>query len=118
MKIPKLPFDNSRVANQTWVQRSHADAIIARAKTITEDSGRQFRLEVQECPICWENGKVGGTACTTKECDLCGVEMRFGNTCYDRLCLTCAKSIGVCRHCGADIDLKQRKKLWIKKETE
>ena len=114
MIIPRGKIDNGSISNATWLSKGHADAIVARAKTITEDPDRKERLEKQECPICFKGNRIGGQAITTKECDHCGTEMTFANTNTDRLCLACAKSLGVCKHCSADIDLKQRRKLWIK----
>ena len=113
--IPKSPLNNSRIMSATHYATERAAYYAERAKTIAEDPERAERLTQMECQICWKQPKVGGCMCTTKECDQCGTEMRFGSTNTDHLCLACAKSLGVCKHCLADIDLKQRRKLWIKK---
>lgn len=69
------------------------------------------RREAQECRICFYDSKIGGAAMTNSNCKLCGVEMNFGSTNVDALCMQCAQSHKLCKHCGADVELKQRNSL-------
>ena len=80
------------------------------AKRYAEDEGRAARLEVAECVVCFGGSRIGGAAMTSAPCPLCGERLNSGNTNIDVLCLTCALANGLCKHCGADVDLKFRRK--------
>ena len=77
---------------------------------VTEDSRRKQRLAEQECVICFEGSRIGGSAVTKWTCAFCGKQGWAGNTAVDVLCQDCATEHGLCKHCGADIDLKNRRK--------
>jgi len=79
---------------------------IKKMDKIPEDADKGRRVGMQECVICYYGMAVAGKAITYRDCENCGVEMQFTNTCTDRLCLDCARKLKVCRHCAADIDLK------------
>lgn len=53
--------------------------------------------------------RIGGAAITSTECGLCDTPMTFGNTNVDTTCPGCARDNGLCRHCAADIELKERR---------
>jgi len=69
------------------------------------------RLEEQECKVCYYCSKIGGTAMTFIECSECGKQLNSCNTNIDIICKDCAKKMKVCKHCGADMNEKNRKKL-------
>lgn len=119
MREPYKPnVDNLGISNRTYTQRYYADEIVKRAAIIAGDTKRTERLAKCECVLCFTSGRVGGAMCTTTICGLCDEVLHFGSTCTDVLCPECAKKHGLCKHCGGDIDLKQRRKPWIKpKET-
>lgn len=78
---------------------------------IASDAERKVRLEKQECPFCfYRKSRIGGAAMTSVQCGLCDETVRSSNTNVDVLCKMCAKDNGLCKHCGADIDLKSRRK--------
>lgn len=77
---------------------------------VTADANRSQRLKAQECIICYGGSRIGGAACTRWTCAFCGKSGFGGNTNVDVLCIDCAKAAGLCKHCGADIDLKNRRK--------
>ena len=63
------------------------------------------------CKYCSyiNTGRIGGCAITTKPCGVCGEDMTFSNTCTDAICKRCAEKNRLCRHCGGDIELKNRR---------
>lgn len=65
-----------------------------------------------KCKYCTyiNTSRIGGTMCTEKECPLCNTVMQFGSTCQDAMCKPCAEKNGLCRQCGGDIELKNRRK--------
>ena len=110
MRIRQQKIDNEAVSNTTYRQRQYAADIVARAKRITDDTERAARLQVMECVMCHKAGRIGGASMTSAGCGACGAVMRFCSTSTDCLCLECAKEHNLCKHCGSDIDLKQRRK--------
>ena len=79
-------------------------------RKVDEDPDRKERLAAMECVLCWKSSRIGGAAITPAHCAFCGLEMVHGSTNVDAMCLSCAKHAGLCKHCGADIDLKNRRK--------
>ena len=76
------------------------------------DADREARLKASQCRRCfYVSGRIGGAMMTTKPCRSCGVEMHFGSTCTDALCKGCADKLRLCRHCAADLEDKDRRKL-------
>lgn len=73
------------------------------------DPAREDRLAASECVICFMADRVGGASSTERPCGLCDTVLRTGNTNIDVLCLKCAQREGLCKHCGADLDLKNRR---------
>ena len=78
---------------------------------VLNDPENEQRVAAQVCQVCHYRGRVGGTACTSQQCAFCETVMRFGNTCTDVLCQPCAAAKRLCKHCGGDIDTKNRRKL-------
>lgn len=115
-ELYKRKIDNACISNATYVSKSQADSIIVRARLILDDPDRSKRLDACECPVCWKIGRVGGAKCTTVVCGMCDAELKFSSTCVDAVCVPCAKKIGICKRCCADLDLKQRKYLWFAPE--
>jgi hypothetical protein len=85
--------------------------VIESAVRMAEDKEKDKRLQKQECQSCFYGPRIGGRAMTTALCAICGELMTFSSTCKDKLCPTCAREHGLCKHCGADIDLKNRTEL-------
>ena len=80
-------------------------------KNADEDPKRDERLRACECILCfYEKSRIGGAACTQTQCAFCDKVLYSGNTNIDRMCPECAKATGLCKHCGADIDYKNRRK--------
>lgn len=96
-------------ANNLANQRIDCDRELI--SNVDNDPKRAERLAKQECPICfYVTGRIGGAAVTFAECAFCGTRIMSGNTNIDVMCGECAKAAGLCKHCGADIDLKNRRK--------
>lgn len=112
-EIRKSKIDAVSITNRTYVQKCCADSIIERANMMQQDHERIERLAKSECVVCYVpygSGRAGGAMCTSQECAFCDTVLHSGNTCIDVLCIPCAKANGLCKHCGADVDLKQRRK--------
>ena len=100
-------FDLVEVLNQTMWRKDQ----VKLSEKIVYDPDKKARLAKQECVVCFYYPRVGGAMISFSNCGLCGKEMRFPSTNVDKLCPECAKEHRLCKHCGADIHLKSRRKL-------
>lgn len=100
-------FDLIDCQQATTMTRSY----IEHCRKVVDDADRLNRWKVQECQRCYYNGKVGGQMITHSKCKSCEKELQFPSTNVDRLCIECAREQQVCKHCGADMELKNRRKL-------
>ena len=106
-KAKKINFDLAVVLHRTYMNQEH----VKHCSKIVNDEDKDKRLEKQECVICFHSGHVGGASVTETNCAVCDERMIFSNTCVDVLCIKCAQKYKVCKHCGADINLENRRKL-------
>jgi hypothetical protein len=102
-------MNRSQKVNATERSKDILGHILERAKTLQTDTEKQERLKQQECVVCYYSQKVGGSAMTNSSCKNCEKEMLFASTYTDELCIECAIGESLCKHCGADIELKIRR---------
>jgi hypothetical protein len=107
MKIEFRQFTLTDVLNNSASKRRYIEGF----KKYFEDPEKTQRIQDQNCIYCYYSGKIGGAAMTTCYCGLCKKEMIFGTTSTDALCRDCAKNHNLCKHCGADMEYKQRRKI-------
>jgi hypothetical protein len=70
-----------------------------------EDPFIKKRTSEQECKVCtYVNGSFAGQAFTDSYCGICGKKMTFPTTDTDKVCLSCARIHGLCKHCGGRMD--------------
>jgi hypothetical protein len=106
-------IDQCFIETRTYSGSCCRTAILDRAEFIRTDSKRGERLAAMNCVLCFPGygaSGIGGAAMTSRECGLCPEIITSGNTNIGVLCLKCAKDNGLCKKCGADIDLKARRK--------
>lgn len=103
---PKL--DLCDVERATAISNEFSEA----AERCSSGEDGLVRLEKSLCQyhFYWSNTRIGGAMTTRTNCRLCNVEMVFGNTCIDALCLACAKANALCCRCGATLDGRSRRK--------
>ena len=88
------------------------NAIVESAKKLVEDADQSKRLEELRCRAChYQRSRAGGTVTTRAICGGCDAIVRSGNTVVDLLCRDCAKHHAACRHCGASLNERMRRKL-------
>lgn len=89
-----------------------ANAALDHARDAILDKGRKSRLAQRLCPACYYlRGTQHTNVSTTKDCELCSTTMQFGNSLVSVVCDTCATNHKLCKRCGADIELRERRKL-------
>lgn len=110
MKSNRLLVDACRVERENYF---HKDRIAHYEKMLDNyrnDPSKTNRLSKQECLVCFYGSRIGGAAVTFRDCAFCGCRCTSGNTDVDVMCLACAKQAGLCKHCGADMEYKNRRK--------
>jgi hypothetical protein len=101
-----------KIRFRTQQNRVKVEASLERARRLAGDEDRTKRLAEVLCSFCFYRGPtVHGAAMTTTHCRLCEKEMLFGSTGVDDFCHDCARKYRMCRQCGADLELKDRRKL-------
>lgn len=111
MDRPKRDFKQSTMELATDFARGYVDATTRAALNYANDPEKRDRLADSQCIRCWyQESRIGGAAITHSPCGICGKEMSFANTNTDTLCKECAMGAALCRHCGADVQLRPRRK--------
>lgn len=95
-----------RARNTKYLNKEHISKMTAGLIGYYADPEKRIRLNDGLCKYCYyvQTSRIGGCAITHRNCDNCGDEMVFGNTCTDVLCKKCAVEIGYCKHCGQKLD--------------
>jgi hypothetical protein len=109
-------LDSHSVLFEGSMRRSHLNSLLREADDIRSDRLKKERLEKSECKICfYVTGRIGGSAMTQRPCGICGKDEWYGSTCTDALCINCAKEHELCKYCGADRELRERRRnfKWI-----
>jgi hypothetical protein len=111
--MPRKKLDRVEFVRITDTQEHWLQFEIDRGKALAEDPNKGVRQKLNFCRLCYYSpGRLGGAAITTQPCGLCGVEQSFGSTATDVLCPACAKAHSLCKRCGADRELRPRRRKW------
>lgn len=113
---PARKVDLVSILRQTDWAKSALESTVRRAREATEDPRKAERLAKPECVVCYYiyPDRIGGAMVTTTDCGVCGTRIGSGNTNVDVVCPECAKANDLCRHCGADLKLRVRRKTGVK----
>ena len=114
MKAKKGVLNRANIAHATGRGKRYVDETLTAARKLSKDEDRKERLTKSLCLSCFYlfKSRMGGATITQRECACCDKEMQFGSTATDLLCLDCASDNGLCAQCGADVELKERRKLY------
>ena len=82
------------------------------AEEIKADARKPDRLKRHFCKSCFYSSMVGGAAMTNRPCMSCGIDQMYGSTNTDVLCMACASKNSLCKHCGGDLEMRVRRKVW------
>lgn len=84
---------------------------IKEAHAMEHDTDRVARRKDCLCKFCHYRGSViAGQAFTDGECGICRTPIQSSNTYIPVLCRDCAKKHSLCRQCGADMELRTRRR--------
>lgn len=108
------PFRKHTERDARWAQLLSSERmtnVIKIAENIQSDCKKEDRLKVHECKPCFYGGKgMAGAAMTSWYCGICEKRGMSGSTHTPKLCTDCAKKHDLCSECGADIDLKAKRR--------
>lgn len=106
-----IKVDRALIVSRTDHGHAQIEDALRRAKELQEDPRKEERLKKHECKACFYlRGRIGAAAMTRQDCGICGKEQMFGSSCTDVICPECAKANQLCRRCGADLELRTRRR--------
>lgn len=105
-------MDPAAVLQLTRSQLGRKADYLSRAQYLDVDACEHDRRREQLCPMCFYLPvRLAGQAMTERPCGICGRHVMYGSTATDVLCPECAQQHELCKRCGADLDLRQNRKL-------
>jgi hypothetical protein len=105
------------VSATSRAKRQVEDAL-RRAREVEEDLGSEERLRQGFCKACFYWPRLGGAAITSRPCMSCLEDQQYPSTDTHVLCASCAQEHGLCRHCGGDVEMRERRRNWPAKAKE
>lgn len=118
MREHRRKIDKENVEMASYLGKKYVEATIELARAFLSDWDKAKRRNAGLCPLCYyESSRIGAAAITTAQCGLCDEQLLSGNTNIDVLCQSCALQTGLCKHCGADVNLVNRRKRELPKPT-
>lgn len=113
MRMNRRKIDIVSMTSATNMAAHQVERHIESAREMEADPHREKRIAAGLCRWCfYARGRIGGAACTTQPCGLCGDEQHYGSTATDDLCLPCAKEHSLCKRCGGDRELRTLRRKW------
>lgn len=114
-KVAKV--DARKVSSATFFSIRKKELIFNSALEASADADIVLRLESQFCISCYYlSSSLAGQAFTTRPCGICEVDVIYGSTYTDVLCLKCAIENHLCKHCAGDINMNPCRKYEVKSE--
>lgn len=104
----KQKIDNVSVERKNSFNKHHIQK--ARERLAAFDSYKVTK-NTDLCGYCavFRPDRIGGAMMTTACCAICEKNMMFSSTNTDVLCSECAVKNQLCKHCGGDVELKNRR---------
>lgn len=108
-KLTELDIDMNNIGKLDYIKRT-----IQLAKDLQNDPENKNRLSESECLVCYYGQRGMHTnAFVYTNCQCCNKELQFVNSDTDKTCLECAINHKLCKHCGSDIQYKNRRKIRV-----
>jgi hypothetical protein len=98
-------WDEDMINHKTFYNVRRVDDMREKIDEYDKDEKISKRIDNQECKVCtYINDEFAFQAFTDSYCGICGKKMTFCNSDIDKVCLSCARIHGLCKHCGGRID--------------
>jgi predicted nucleic acid-binding Zn ribbon protein len=111
MQQKKQHVDKVSIYRSNSCGKEMIESALIRAENIHSDNDKKNRLDKCLCKSCYYifDRRMGGASITRRPCGICEKTMQFSNTATDVICPSCAKQNDMCKQCGGDIELKNRR---------
>lgn len=100
------------MTSRTLRAKQQVNDTLKRAKEIENDTRKDERKVAQRCKACFYFTGFAGAAMTMQPCMSCHSPEQYGSTNTDALCLSCAREFDLCKHCGGDLEMRERRREW------
>lgn len=118
MQQRPMVMNIGNITGATERAKARVNDLISLAEDVKNDTKKKERLEKHECKACFYFSRIGGAAITKRPCMSCGNEMIYGSTNTDVLCIECARNHVLCKHCGGDLEMINRRKKWTNQQKD
>ena len=107
---PVDPLTLDRIRLATMTSSSRLRSLVKKVGDAYADSKAKVRRQQHECRTCFyiDSGGIVCRAFTTYVCAGCKQEDKYPSTGVPVLCMACAETYELCRHCCADLECRER----------
>lgn len=116
------PVRKIRQSEMEWATNYALERIQSGQRVALEratDWKKKERRAASKCRACfYSSSRIGGAAMTSQPCGICEKDQMYSSTCTDVVCIDCARLHQICKECGADVELRPRRKLGFFTEAE
>lgn len=110
MNLRREVLDSMAIEYRTTRHVEEIKRLRERLATFDADAEKTERIEQVLCKCCYySTSQIGGQSMSSRQCASCDLIINAPHTCVDVLCVDCAERRGLCKRCGADINLKNRR---------
>lgn len=117
MRAHRIKLDPSQIETKNAANLHRIQYYRNWLRLIDLDPNKQERRDSQKCVVCFYSQTVSGASTTDRQCAFCNNVITSGNTNVNVLCSGCAGQTGLCRQCGGDMEMKNRRKRIFPKRT-
>ena len=113
MRQRKRIVDRVSMERASVTAKGYIENIFNQAERLKADPEKKERIEKCLCKFCYYSASGwGGAAMTNRPCGICESDELYSSTNTDTLCKECSSAHDLCKHCGADINLRVRRKTY------
>jgi len=102
-------IDINDIYYNNFLRKEHIKNLMEIAEKFQKDPDKKARKKENNCIPCYYYNGMHGNNMPIKNCDFCKKPVQYFNSDVDKICLDCASKYGLCKRCGADIDLKNKR---------
>ena len=110
MSTNVTPFTKARCQEYTAQALWRIMERLRVADKLRQDKDAKARRARFLCKACHYMPRIGGAAMTKSSCSICGQDIVTGSTVTNLLCQSCAEKHSLCCRCGADLELRPRRR--------
>lgn len=111
MDYGQMKIDRYEISRITHNMKNVGEIALARALRWKEDKEAEKRREACLCKTCYYiyGSALAGQAFTQRPCGVCAGTITHSDTACPVICDACSKKTRLCKRCGGDRELRQRK---------